>query len=262
MMITNKNAINTMVLCLKELSDVEYQKKIWVRGEGPDVSSYTEAICGLFDDTGIGDQLDNIKSYGIVISAALDPILQKISDLVDSIGGMETDADVLAHPKWPRVVALASQALKLTGESENMRSKLESARTADNDRYHLVCITCGTVLQLGRLVCQNEDHALVPWQFGGWLDLMVYGEIFSGVRLWPFVEKFLILHRGHELNVLPETFLDHVDPEKTLTYIYYIDKLLNEPVDPEPDAYKDADRISQTIFEKLKKKVEEATEMR
>ncbi len=48
---------------ISHISDKEYQRKIWIRGEGPEVNDFDETACHFFDD---GDPiLKNYKDYGI-----------------------------------------------------------------------------------------------------------------------------------------------------------------------------------------------------
>jgi len=106
------NVYQYMESCLKELSDIEFQKRIWIRGEGPEVSSYVEVVCQLFDDTGIGDELSKMED-GIVLSEDLDPVFWELRELIDSIDYREGVENILNLPKWPKVIELASRALKL-----------------------------------------------------------------------------------------------------------------------------------------------------
>ena len=115
------NVYQYMESCLKELSDIEFQKRIWLRGEGPEVSSYVEVVCQLFDDTGIGDELSEME-HGIVLSEDLDPVFRELRELFDSIDYRVGVANILNHPKWPKVAELASRALKLL-ESSELRPK-------------------------------------------------------------------------------------------------------------------------------------------
>ncbi len=98
--------------CLKELSDINFQKRVWVKGEGPEMSSYTEVVCQLFDDTGIGDKL-NEKQDEIVLSEELDAILRELSSILDSIDYRMVASDILNHPDWPKVVRLSSRAVEM-----------------------------------------------------------------------------------------------------------------------------------------------------
>lgn len=103
--------------CLKELSDIEFQKRVWLRGEGPEVSSYVEVVCQLFDDTGIGDQLSELED-GEILSQELDSALRELSILLDSIDYKAGVESILSHPKWPKTVKLASNALILIDKLE------------------------------------------------------------------------------------------------------------------------------------------------
>ena len=102
--------VYTMVeSCLKELSDIDFQRRIWVRGEGPEVSSFEEAVCQLFDDTSIGDQLD--EGQEVVLSPKLDSILRELKHLLNKIDYRMTAEEILNHPNWDKIRQLSIQAL-------------------------------------------------------------------------------------------------------------------------------------------------------
>ena len=43
---------------LREFSSREFQERVWLKGLGPEVSSYEEAMCRLFDDLGLSRLVD------------------------------------------------------------------------------------------------------------------------------------------------------------------------------------------------------------
>lgn len=47
-----------MIESLHELSDEAFQRRVWLASSGPEISSFDEAISGLFDDTGLDSLLD------------------------------------------------------------------------------------------------------------------------------------------------------------------------------------------------------------
>ena len=48
---------------VSHISDAEYQTRVWIRGEGPEVDDFDETVCHFFDD---GDPIiENYKEYGI-----------------------------------------------------------------------------------------------------------------------------------------------------------------------------------------------------
>lgn len=73
-----------------------------------------EAVCGLFDECRIDDLLDsdwprsNLDANG---QAALQSLIDALHDFNQQIGRNPTDEDVLSHPSWPNIRALAQQAL-------------------------------------------------------------------------------------------------------------------------------------------------------
>ena len=111
-MILTKNIYDLMESCLKELSDIEFQQRVWLKGDGAEISSFAEVVCQLFDDTGIGDELSE-KQTGYILSEELDSVLEEISKLLDSIDHRMDALKILNHPKWPKVCECSTIALKL-----------------------------------------------------------------------------------------------------------------------------------------------------
>lgn len=71
---------------LRELSDHAFQRRVWLASSGPEVSSFTEAVSGLFDDTGLGDVLD---SRSPVFSPAIDELLDKLRQDIEPVLRLE-----------------------------------------------------------------------------------------------------------------------------------------------------------------------------
>lgn len=112
--------------------------------------------------------------------------------------------------------------------------------------YHLVCVDCKCVLDLGKFVSMDSDGGPIPWQIAGWRD-QESDEWLDDQKLWRLVERFFILHRGHALTVVPEVFIDRADPEGSFTYIDSADQLMREKVSPEPDDDVDAKEVSSCV---------------
>ena len=58
---------------LAELADTSYQRRVWLASAGPVVGSFDEAVCQLYDDSGLGDALE--RGSGRVFSAEIDEAL-------------------------------------------------------------------------------------------------------------------------------------------------------------------------------------------
>ena len=55
--------LNEFLRHLSHIQDKEYQKRVWIRNEGPECQAFDDAVCDFFD---IGDPiLDDYKSFGI-----------------------------------------------------------------------------------------------------------------------------------------------------------------------------------------------------
>ena len=73
---------NNVVTSLRELADESTQRRLWLASEGPEISSFTEAVCQLFDDTGLGDDLEKRVP---VFSPEVDTALSHLGSLLGRI---------------------------------------------------------------------------------------------------------------------------------------------------------------------------------
>lgn len=76
--------------------------------------------------------------------------------------------------------------------------------------YDLLCVDCGETLDLGTIVRADETGGATSWRLTGFDDLDA-GRRVEGTDLWRWVERFVILHRGHELRVLTTDLLLRLD---------------------------------------------------
>lgn len=83
---------------LKELSDEMLQTALWTGKSDGEQSSFTEAVCVLFNDAGLEKALDSgllDKTY----SKALCRRARQLDALVNMIDDTGTPEDTLGHPK-------------------------------------------------------------------------------------------------------------------------------------------------------------------
>ena len=102
--------LSNVIECLRELSDIEFQRRVWVDGSGPDVSSFEELICQLFDDTGLDDAIES----GAARDELGEEIATRLQDLDSAIARIDRSlsADLLVeHPAMEDVRQLASTVL-------------------------------------------------------------------------------------------------------------------------------------------------------
>ena len=103
-----------LVECLRQLADRSFQERVWVRGEGPEVSSYVEMVCQLFDDTGVGELLD-AGGAAKALGAEASQELAKLSGLLDGFPPGLDPASLLRSPAWTDVLRTAARAGELVG---------------------------------------------------------------------------------------------------------------------------------------------------
>ena len=99
---------------VKEISDETFQTRVWLRGEGPEVSSFEEAINRLFDDYLVEDFIEEFrKEHGAA------GWLDRLQDLrvaldayADATPRQVSPSEVLSDPRWSRIRALAQDVLR------------------------------------------------------------------------------------------------------------------------------------------------------
>ena len=97
-----------LIDALNELSDKEVQMKLWVRGDDGHMSSFTEAICGVFDDAGITRALEK----GQLEKDVHDRFVE-LDKLVVQVPENLRPEKIIEHKLMPRIREVASQLLHL-----------------------------------------------------------------------------------------------------------------------------------------------------
>lgn len=95
---------------LHELSDVEYQSRVWTgRGGANEMSSFVECVSRLFDDSGLDLALErNQRIYG----SGIDDDLRALGDLVAKVDSSRTPDQILRDPLMSQVRDLAAAILR------------------------------------------------------------------------------------------------------------------------------------------------------
>ena len=101
--------LNEYLRHISHLQDREYQKRIWIRNEGPECQAFDDAVCDYFD---IGDPiLENYNDFGITESQYR--VLNKLRDEF-KIFADENDfpEEFIDTPEWGKIMNLAKEVLK------------------------------------------------------------------------------------------------------------------------------------------------------
>jgi hypothetical protein len=111
-MLTNENKkyiLNEHLRNIYHISDKEYQRRIWIRGEGPECDDFDETCCHFFDD---GDPiLENYKDFGITESQY--QILKNFRKQFRTFSDENNwPHKFIETPEWATIMNLAKDVLK------------------------------------------------------------------------------------------------------------------------------------------------------
>ncbi len=105
-------ANNAMILeCLGELADIQFQERVWVRGEGPELSSLQEAWCTLFDDSCLSMVLGKRPVY----SESIDLDILKLDKELENIDLTKSIKLIVESSDWKRI----------SNRAEKLRQRIE-----------------------------------------------------------------------------------------------------------------------------------------
>lgn len=109
---THSFVLNFLRDVVETLADVDYQKRVWVKGEGPECDSFDETINDFFyyyESIVKRKEIREIKENEI-------QLIKKLKNEIDTfdtdIPWDGTDEGVLSNPGWPRVVNAAEELSK------------------------------------------------------------------------------------------------------------------------------------------------------
>lgn len=101
--------------CLRDLTDRELQLRLWTgRGSNGEMWTFEEAVCQLYDDTGLGDALDQgCTGYSPEAEGSLRDLL-RLLNRVPADASPESQVD---HPAMIKARTAAGVALRAVGAS-------------------------------------------------------------------------------------------------------------------------------------------------
>ena len=115
--------IEQVAIALEELGDRQFQQRVWWRGEGPEVSSFTEAVCTL-DDKDLEGLIDRCGEWGYAADLAdrLRRYDRALEEFIHDVGSYPPRELVLSDPRWP---GLCDDAKVLADELRAGNSRAE-----------------------------------------------------------------------------------------------------------------------------------------
>ena len=108
-----KQILRSVLNVIYGISDIDYQKRVWVRGEGPEAEDYDESCCNFFQD-GEG-VLSHYKDFDLSEKQRQD--LKKFRDefkyFDDNIEiNYSVPAEFIDTPEWAKIMESAKKVLK------------------------------------------------------------------------------------------------------------------------------------------------------
>ncbi|RIK04923.1 MAG: hypothetical protein DCC49_13090 [Acidobacteria bacterium] len=94
---------------LRELADESRQRELWLSKGYPEVSSFTECVCRLFDDSALTDALDR---SGTVYTPEIDDRLRALGELLGGIDSYRPPEEILKDPQLDRARSMAQALLR------------------------------------------------------------------------------------------------------------------------------------------------------
>ncbi|MGH2572317.1 MAG: hypothetical protein ACRDGU_02315 [Actinomycetota bacterium] len=94
---------------LRELADEAYQRRLWLASGGSEVSSFTECVSRLWDDSGLSEALDQPHS---VYTPEIDDHLRELRAFLGRIDDSRSPEAILKDPRLESVRAMAYALLQ------------------------------------------------------------------------------------------------------------------------------------------------------
>lgn len=111
--INRKQILNSVLETIEGISNKDYQKKIWIRGEGPEVDDFDETVCNFFQDgNGV---IQNYQDFGITKNQH-----QKLVKFRDKFNefcrgpalSYYLPEKFIDTPEWEKIMRMAKEVLK------------------------------------------------------------------------------------------------------------------------------------------------------
>jgi hypothetical protein len=108
----SKNDILNFVLKLVyNISNKDYQKRVWIRGEGPECDDFSETVNHFFNEC--GPLLDEYKDFRLTNSQyiTLKTLYDEFDNFLD-LPSLYDHIDFISTPEWENVMEKAKDVLQ------------------------------------------------------------------------------------------------------------------------------------------------------
>jgi hypothetical protein len=94
---------------VSRISDIEYQARVWIRGEGPECDDFDETVCRFMEPS--DDILENYKEFGITNKQK--EILEKFSIEFEKFSHQNYHPiQFITSTEWAEIINIAKEVLE------------------------------------------------------------------------------------------------------------------------------------------------------
>ena len=105
--INRKQIMEAFIEMIEHISDKEYQKRAWIKGEAAD---FDEAVCLFFGES--DSILENYKDFGITDTQY--KLLKKLRDEFRIFAdNNDFPEEFIDTPEWAKIIKMAKEALEV-----------------------------------------------------------------------------------------------------------------------------------------------------
>ena len=108
--------LSGLLSTIREIGDESFQERVWLKGCGPEVSSYEEVMCRFFDDYAIENVID-VEWRALGLTVRQREGLISLRDALDIFGNSVRETPepttILSDPRWHSIRELARNTLAL-----------------------------------------------------------------------------------------------------------------------------------------------------
>ncbi len=110
-----KKILQFFIEIITDISDKDYQKRAWIKGEGPNATDFDET-CIIFSNDA-DDIIDKYEEFGLTESQH--EILKDFRDQFDAFSSNNYwPPEFIDTPEWDRIVEMANNVLKAFKDQE------------------------------------------------------------------------------------------------------------------------------------------------
>ena len=116
-----KQIMETLMRIVEHISDKEYQERVWIRGEGPEVDDFDETVCHFYQE---GDGvLEKYKDFKVTETQY--QLLKKFRNEFKAFSDAnDLPQEFIDTPEWEKIMNLAKEVLRAFNYKEKSNQEL------------------------------------------------------------------------------------------------------------------------------------------